>query len=57
LAQSLGQSSPLAGLSFIWRAEPAASDAITGTIDLLDTTLTTTSESMLIVNGTFTNER
>jgi methyl-accepting chemotaxis protein len=47
----LGTIVAIAGLIFIWRAEPAASEAITGTIDLLDTTLTTTSDTMLIVNG------
>jgi methyl-accepting chemotaxis protein len=38
------------GLVLLWRAEPGASDTITSTIDLLDTTLTTTSDAMFMVN-------
>jgi methyl-accepting chemotaxis protein len=48
----LGTIVAVAVLVLVWRAEAAASDAMLGTIDLLDTTLTTTSESMLMVNGT-----
>jgi methyl-accepting chemotaxis protein len=47
----LGTMVAIGGLILTWRAEPAVSEAITGTIDLLDTTLTTTSDTMLIVNG------
>jgi methyl-accepting chemotaxis protein len=48
----LGTIVAVAVLVLVWRAEAAASDTMLGTIDLLDSTITTTSDSMLMVNGT-----
>jgi methyl-accepting chemotaxis protein len=47
----LGSLTAAAGLVWVWQAEPGASVAITDTIDLLDTTLTTTADATLMVNG------
>jgi methyl-accepting chemotaxis protein len=47
----LGTVLAVGGLLLVWDAEPSVSSAFTETIDLLDSTLVTTSESMELLNG------
>lgn len=49
----IGTITALAGMIIIWRAEPTVGESLTGTIDLLDATLTTSSDAMLMMNGSF----
>jgi methyl-accepting chemotaxis protein len=49
----IGTITALAGMIIIWRVEPAVSESLTGTIDLLDATLSTSSDAMLMMNGSF----
>jgi methyl-accepting chemotaxis protein len=51
LGAILGTITAGAGLVMLWRAEPVLTETIDGTIDLMDTTLTTTADTMLFVNG------
>jgi methyl-accepting chemotaxis protein len=51
LGAILGTLTAGAGLVTLWRAEPVVSETIDATIDLLDTTLTTSADTMLFVNG------
>jgi methyl-accepting chemotaxis protein len=51
LGAVLGTVLAVGGLLFVWRAEASVSDALTETIDLLDATLVTTSESLELING------
>jgi methyl-accepting chemotaxis protein len=52
LGAVLGTLLAVGGLFLVWDAEPSVSGALTETIDLLDATLVTTSETLELVNGT-----
>jgi hypothetical protein len=52
LGALLGTVLAVGGLWYVWRAEPSVSGTLIETIDLLDATLVTTSESLELINST-----